>query len=154
MAKERDVKWAPKAAKRILAQRLEVGMSLALQYAVGQVRRLINPTQPYRITAKGTLVGLSPSKPGRPPKSLTRSLFLSISARVKADKRKIVGWYGASTPYARRLELGFVGIDSRGRKIHQEARPYLRPIIQMQKHKRRIMKAFRKGAERKVVKKS
>lgn len=31
------------------------------------------------------------------------------------------------TPYARRIELGFVGPDSLGRMFHQPAQPYMRP---------------------------
>lgn len=34
---------------------------------------------------------------------------------------------GTDLPYARRIELGFIGTDSRGRHYHQAAQPYLRP---------------------------
>lgn len=34
---------------------------------------------------------------------------------------------GTDVPYARRIELGFMGTDSLGRTYHQPARPYLRP---------------------------
>ena len=40
---------------------------------------------------------------------------------------------GTSVPYARRLEFGFIGKDSRGRSYHQAARPFLRPAYDEKK---------------------
>jgi hypothetical protein len=34
---------------------------------------------------------------------------------------------GFEPPYARRIEFGFIGTDSLGRKYHQAAQPYMRP---------------------------
>ena len=36
---------------------------------------------------------------------------------------------GTDVPYARRIEYGFSGADSRGRVYHQPPRPYLRPAF-------------------------
>jgi hypothetical protein len=36
---------------------------------------------------------------------------------------------GPDVPYGRRIELGFIGTDSLGRKYHQGPRPYLRPAF-------------------------
>ena len=45
-------------------------------------------------------------------------------------------------PYARRLEFGFVGTDSLGRRYHQAARPYMRPAFDSkQDESRKEMKA-------------
>lgn len=40
---------------------------------------------------------------------------------------------GTNVEYARRLELGFTGTDSRGRRYHQPARPYLRSALDSQR---------------------
>jgi HK97 gp10 family phage protein len=39
------------------------------------------------------------------------------------------------TPYARRIELGFIGPDSLGRMFHQPARPYMRPAFDTEREK-------------------
>lgn len=36
-----------------------------------------------------------------------------------------------NTPYAHRIEFGFVGVDSLGRHYHQAAQPYMRPAFDM-----------------------
>lgn len=38
--------------------------------------------------------------------------------------------YGFDPPYARRIELGFVGTDSLGRHYHQAAQPYMAPAFE------------------------
>ena len=38
-------------------------------------------------------------------------------------------YVGTDVQYARRIEYGFEGEDSRGRTYHQPAQPYLRPAI-------------------------
>jgi Bacteriophage HK97-gp10, putative tail-component len=40
---------------------------------------------------------------------------------------------GFEPPYARRIELGFIGIDSLGRHYHQAPEPYMRPAFDEQK---------------------
>ena len=40
---------------------------------------------------------------------------------------------GTDMPYARRLEYGFAGVDSLGRRYHQAARPYMRPAIESER---------------------
>lgn len=37
--------------------------------------------------------------------------------------------WGFDPPYARRVEYGFIGVDSLGRHYHQEPRPYMRPAF-------------------------
>lgn len=37
--------------------------------------------------------------------------------------------YGFEPPYARRIELGFIGVDSLGRHYHQAPEPYMRPAF-------------------------
>jgi hypothetical protein len=56
----------------------------------------------------------------------TGTLRRSISSGTDRENMVIVK---AQAPYARRIEYGFIGQDSRGRNYHQSARPYLRPAI-------------------------
>jgi HK97 gp10 family phage protein len=41
------------------------------------------------------------------------------------------------TPYAARIEFGFVGVDSLGRHYHQAAQPYMRPAFDMKQNEAR-----------------
>lgn len=40
---------------------------------------------------------------------------------------------GFEPPYARRIELGFIGVDSLGRHYHQAPEPYMRPAFDDEK---------------------
>lgn len=53
---------------------------------------------------------------------------LMVTPIVAADNK-----YGFEPPYARRIELGFVGVDSLGRHYHQAPEPYMRPAFDNQK---------------------
>lgn len=55
-----------------------------------------------------------------------------IGGRQSTDTRAEVR-VGTNVEYARRIELGFTGTDSRGRQYHQPARPYLRPAFDGQR---------------------
>ncbi len=79
------------------------------------------------------------SSPGSPPNTGTGKLRQSITFTVKAAGSEIVGEYGVmtgpATAYARRLELGFVGTDSRGRVYQQQPRPFLKPAYSLNRKK-------------------
>lgn len=47
---------------------------------------------------------------------------LMVTPVIAADNK-----YGFEPPYARRIELGFIGVDSLGRHYHQAPEPYMRP---------------------------
>jgi HK97 gp10 family phage protein len=49
---------------------------------------------------------------------------LMVTPVVAADNP-----YGFDPPYARRIELGFIGVDSLGRHYHQAPQPYMRPAF-------------------------
>lgn len=73
------------------------------------------------------------AKGGSYPHRITGNLFRSIPAVSPAIMSKtatrVEVAVGSSAEYARRLELGFMGTDSRGRHYHQGPRPYLRPAL-------------------------
>ena len=54
----------------------------------------------------------------------TGALRASIKTNLLPDGSVAVG---SDLPYARRIEFGFNAADSRGRRYHQAAQPYLRP---------------------------
>lgn len=60
---------------------------------------------------------------------LTGTLRRSIHTETRQSGRKAEAIVGTDVPYARRLEFGFIGADSRGRHYHQTPRPYLRPAL-------------------------
>lgn len=58
----------------------------------------------------------------------TGTLRRSIHAeRVSVPGAVAAVAVGTDVPYARRIEYGFSGADSRGRVYHQAAQPYMRP---------------------------
>lgn len=104
------------------------------------------------------------SAPGQPPAVDTGRLRASISSnwsgsgmakgKVSGQAKtndgvgqpankylQLVGVVGTNVEYARRLEFGFVGTDSRGREINQAPRPYLRPALH--KNEKKIAKMFK-----------
>lgn len=113
-------KWAPEPVIEKVLKLEERRMARAVQVVVGEVKRSIN---------RGNRKGTNPSAPGEPPKKVSGRLFLSIKGRVTRSKRQVTGIIGAGTKYARRLELGFVGTDSKGRTYAQAPRPFLRPAL-------------------------
>mgnify|MGYP000440907550 CR=1 FL=1 len=72
---------------------------------------------------------------------LTGTLRRSI--RAEAIGNDVV--VGTDLPYARRIEFGFNGADSRGRVYHQAAKPYLRPALD--ENRARVMEVAAKAAE-------
>ena len=79
-------------------------------------------------TAKAS-IGLvpPPAPPGHAPAAPTGTLKARITHKI--DKSEMIGKVGTNLEYARRVELGFVGTDSRGRRYNQAPRPYLRPAL-------------------------
>lgn len=67
------------------------------------------------------------------PHRITGNLYRSIPAVSPAilskTNSRVVATVGSSAEYARRLERGFMGTDSRGRRYHQSPRPFLRPAL-------------------------
>lgn len=71
---------------------------------------------------------------------LTGTLRRSIRAEVVGRDVLV----GTELPYARRIEYGFNGADSRGRVYHQAARPYLRKA--MDERKAEVADAIRRAS--------
>ncbi|HDY88890.1 MAG TPA: HK97 gp10 family phage protein [bacterium] len=65
------------------------------------------------------------SRPGEPPAVDTGRLKRSINHRIGIKASGIFARVGTNVKYARRLEFGFTGIDSKGRKYDQKPRPFM-----------------------------
>jgi hypothetical protein len=114
-----------------IARKIEVGLGVATRQVRTAAVKKINRSQPIRRSRSGRTIGLDPSLEGEPPKRLTGALIQSVSTRVqRRGTTAVVGIVAAGTKYARRLELGFVGTDSRGRHYSQGPRPWLRPSLE------------------------
>jgi HK97 gp10 family phage protein len=61
---------------------------------------------------------------------ITGTLRRSLHAEITSSSRhRVDAAVGTDVAYARRIELGFAGRDSRGRVFHQPPQPYLRPAF-------------------------
>lgn len=69
------------------------------------------------------------SSPGEPPRRISGALQASIGHQVVTQGELVGVAVYAGTPYALRLELGFFGVDSLGRRYSQAPRPFLRPAL-------------------------
>ena len=76
--------------------------------------------------------GVAPPKPGgEPPQRITGNLIGSLTHEPLGEWGQKVYPDGGKAPYARRIELGFTGVDSIGRKYcadnSQPPYPYFQP---------------------------
>lgn len=96
-----------------------------------------------KVSGRRFVTGGINRKPGDPGGDLERSI--RITDKAKRDARGVVGrWGSKGIIYARRIELGFQGPDSRGRVYDQPAFPFLRPAgnVEYPKLARRIRRAL------------
>lgn len=112
--------WNGAEVAERLRTRLSRNMAQATLHVKGEVQKSIN---------RGNADGDDPSLPGEPPKKVTGRLFQSIATDVAQRGGSLIGRIGTNVEYAPRLELGFVGTDSRGRNVNQAPRPFLRPAL-------------------------
>lgn len=119
--------------KRRLEPVLTRNMENAMDFLLGEVRQLVDVPFPPA------------SSPGQPPRRRTGKYKRSLQAAVGPSRsgKSITGRVGSNSPYGRRLEFGFVGIDSLGRNYNQAARPHLRPAAE--RHKRRVGRMIARG---------
>lgn len=119
----RILSWNAGAFEDKTAQQVARGVTQAVIFLEGEARQLVSEPGP------------EPSAPGEPPHRQKGNLRADISFEAATiDGATIRGAVGVvegsiAAAYARRLELGFVGIDSLGRHYHQEPRPFLRPAV-------------------------
>lgn len=133
--------WNPNGVISNIEKEVERRMTAVGMEIQSTAVRKLNVGQPVRRTKGGHLVGLAPSAPGEPPKTLSARLKQSVAFAVSRDFAKIALRVGTNVVYGRRLELGFHGRDKKGRNISQEARPWLR--VSVEESRRAIQRIFR-----------
>lgn len=119
---------------------MQVAVNMIVDVDTTHVERLVNQRLLHWAERAGTIVenrakslvstpGPPHSAPGEPPRRISGALVASIGHSVVTQGALVGALVYAGTPYARRLELGFFGVDSLGRRYSQAARPYLRPAL-------------------------
>jgi len=122
--------WNADKVIRVATAHVGRNMKRAVLLVQKDVQRRLSVGQPVRRAASGRLYGTTAASAApTAPRVLTGDLRKSIGHRVDITAGDVVGIVGARTAYARRLELGFFGTDSKGRNVNQAERPYLRPAI-------------------------
>lgn len=112
----------PTNAGRVAAELAEEAHATP-QRVLGVVRRF---GQLVETQAKANASG----RPG--PRVITGHLRRSINASTSIEGNAVVSRIGSNAPQARRLELGFTGVDSLGRHYNQPPYPYLGPAVDSQ----------------------
>lgn len=80
--------------------------------------------------AKALVVQVQGNASGRPgPRVITGKYRASWQSDVHRAGPVIVAEVGTSAPQGRRLEFGFVGVDSLGRRYNQPPFPHLGPAV-------------------------
>jgi len=105
-----------------------VEIASAFEYKIAAIIRALGPEALNDPLLVGAWIIANEAKKRAPYK--TGTLRRDIRPELLEDGVVVVG---TSVPYARRIEFGFMGKDSRGRSYHQAARPYLRPAFDEKK---------------------
>jgi hypothetical protein len=79
------------------------------------------------INVEGAAKRNATDRPG--PRVQTGRLRASITHQMGRDGQGLFAQIGSDVEYARRIELGFEGVDALGREYHQPPFPYLRPAL-------------------------
>jgi len=118
-----EIVWVPKAVQSKVKAHMARNMRDAAMLLKDKIKIKISVGQPT-VVIGGRLRGLDPSVSPNPPKVVTGALKKSIVHTVSKEQGDIVGRVGSdSVPYARRLEMGFFGVDG------EQDRPYLRSSL-------------------------
>ena len=104
-----------------------VQLSPQLQATLARMQTLTRRETQLTALRAGALPIQNAAKANAPVK--TGTLRRSITSWEAEDGSLAIAVGSRGVPYARRIELGFVGVDSLGRHYNQAPRPYLRPAL-------------------------
>jgi hypothetical protein len=130
------VKIDPKKVVKLTEDQLTRNMEVATVVLRDAVKLKLNRGQPTRTTPGGYIVGLSPSKPGEPPKKVTGQYQNSITNQVIKQKGEIIGVVGTNQKRGPALEFG-------NRTGTLKARPHFRPTLR--ENSRKLLNIIAKG---------
>ena len=110
---------------------MEQAASKRMAEAVNEVRNTVLETlsgdrsgRTYKVPGTGRTY--TASAPGQPPAQATSGLRQSIKFSVEKEAGAVVGKVGTDLKYGKRLEFGFMGVDSLGRRYNTAPRPWLK----------------------------
>ena len=133
-----NIRWYSRQTINKLSRFLRQRMAIVALLMVNRTKGLITTSN---------LGGTNPSQPGQPPHSGTGALRNSISYQTRTGLSSVSIAYGVfngpAAAYARRLELGFSGIDGKGRNYNQAPRPFLNNATLL--NKAAILRIIRRG---------
>lgn len=92
------------------------------------VERILNPPKTGRLYKRGKNRVHQASAPGESPANDTGNLARNITTVY--DTPRLEGTVNVGTNYGRRLEYGYVGVDTLGRTYEVLPRPFARPALQ------------------------
>lgn len=78
----------------------------------------------------GTNRTYTASAPGEAPAVMLSNYMNSITHNVRVSPNEITGTTGTNQKQGKRLEFGFVGTDSKGRRYNQAPRPHMKVSYQ------------------------
>lgn len=109
-ATERNVRQATAMLEGFVKQKLASGGRTGKEYK-------IPGTQNGKYTA---------SAPGEAPAVMLSNYMNSITHQVASNPDEVTGTTGTNQKQGKRLEFGFVGVDSKGRRYNQAPRPHMK----------------------------
>ncbi|MFI6469846.1 HK97 gp10 family phage protein [Streptomyces sp. NPDC050516] len=105
--------------------------ALAAALDRGAQRSLVAAGAAMRHSAQALVQQVQQRASGRPgPRVITGRYRASWSSEVHRAGPVITGEVGSTAPQARRLEFGFVGVDSLGQHYSQRPYPHLGPAVE------------------------
>lgn len=117
---------------------LDLAIETPANAAIERLRQLDDAAMDDVVVAAAQLVA-NDARSKAPVLSGTLRRSITVEVVAPGDVR-----VGSDVAYARRIEYGFQGADSRGRSYHQAAQPYLRPAFD--ENRERIRRAVIEGA--------
>ncbi|MFE4869542.1 HK97 gp10 family phage protein [Streptomyces sp. NPDC056682] len=105
--------------------------ALAAALDRGAQRSLVAAEAAMRHSAQALVQQVQQRASGRPgPRVITGRYRASWNSEVHRAGPVVSGEVGSGAPQARRLEFGFVGVDSLGRHYSQRPYPHLGPAVE------------------------
>lgn len=117
--------------------KLQSNVRRATMFLDGEVKRTIGSGQRtgkvYKVP--GTQRKYTASAPGQAPAVMLGNYINSITHKVEMGADTITGTVGTNMKQGKRLEFGFVGTDSKGRRYNQAPRPHFKVTYEKNKQK-------------------
>lgn len=115
-----------------LLKGMEKNVQNAAIYYEGEVKKTIasGPKTGKIYKVPGTNRTYQASAPGEAPAVMLSNYINSITHNVAKRPDALVGTIGTNQKQGKRLEFGFVGTDSRGRRYNQAPRPHFKKTYQ------------------------